>query len=254
MKKLLLFAVVVLVLIWSILPAQNPQIRPLYPAPPIVAGMYMHNSSDTITIETASEEHMITGFSAGILNKWTFDAGSTGSISAYADYSGTVADAIIATDNAHGLLTGDIVVIHGTSGPNDYDGLYAITKVSDNTFYFINAGWNADAGASTWTEGCHLDAGAGSAGIYRVLFSITAAAGGGANQNFHFHVYINAAHQDKLSAEMTPAGTAHQNCGASAFLTIAVGDRVFASVENETGAQNLALEHANLNLSKLWGR
>ena len=55
-----------------------------------------------------------------------------GSITAVADYSGTVAGTVLITSAAHGLTTGFTILISGTTS---YDGRYSITKVDANTFY-----------------------------------------------------------------------------------------------------------------------
>ena len=71
-------------------------------------------------------------------------------ITVFADYSGTVAGTVLVTSASHGLLSGDLVVITGTT---NYDGEYSVTKVSDSTFY-ITATYVADDATGTvqWTS------------------------------------------------------------------------------------------------------
>lgn len=72
------------------------------------------------------------------------------SITAFADYSGTVAGTVLVTAASHNLVTGDLAEIDDT--PN-YDEEYQITRVDDNTFY-ITATWVADDATGTvyWTS------------------------------------------------------------------------------------------------------
>ena len=73
----------------------------------------------------------------------------SGTITTFADYSGTVSGTTLVTDVAHGLATGDRIAI--SSSPDSYydtassnsDGNYSITKVSADTFY-ITATYSAE--------------------------------------------------------------------------------------------------------------
>lgn len=65
---------------------------------------------------------------------YQYDPLATTAISAFADYSGTVPGAVSATSTAHGLQTGMIVDIAGTTS---YDGSVAITVIDADTFYFL---------------------------------------------------------------------------------------------------------------------
>ena len=57
-------------------------------------------------------------------------------ISAFADYSATVAGKVLATSATHGRTTGDSLIISGTV---NYNGTYTVTVVDVNTFYFTKA-------------------------------------------------------------------------------------------------------------------
>ena len=80
----------------------------------------------------------------------------SGTITTFADYSGTVSGTTLVTDVAHGLATGDRITI--SSSPDSYydtassnsDGNYSITKVSADTFY-ITATYSAEDDGS-WTS------------------------------------------------------------------------------------------------------
>jgi hypothetical protein len=89
--------------------------------------------------------------------------GITGTIASIADYSGTVAGTVKVTDTAHGLLTGNIVSITGTT---NYNGIYTVTKIDANSFY-ITATWGATETGAWATLVLHLstDGGATWAGV-----------------------------------------------------------------------------------------
>lgn len=57
----------------------------------------------------------------------------SGSITAVADYSGTVAGTVRITSAAHGLSTGHYILVTGTTS---YNGGHTITKIDANSFYF----------------------------------------------------------------------------------------------------------------------
>ncbi len=70
----------------------------------------------------------------------------SGTVDAVADYSGTVAGTIKITDTAHGLDTGAVVTIAGTTS---YNNTYTITKIDDDNFY-VTESFVADETGS-WT-------------------------------------------------------------------------------------------------------
>ena len=74
--------------------------------------------------------------------------GSGGTITTFANYTSTVSGTTLITSTAHGLATNDRVSV--TSSPDSYyDANYAITKVSDDTFYVTKAYSAEDSGTFT---------------------------------------------------------------------------------------------------------
>ena len=84
------------------------------------------------------------------------DGDLSGTITAFADYSGTVSGTTRVYDTSHGLDTGDRVSI--TSSPDSYydtassnsDGNYEITKI-DADYFYISATYSAED-SGTWTS------------------------------------------------------------------------------------------------------
>ena len=76
------------------------------------------------------------------------EAESTGSITVFADYDATVEGTTLVTDASHGLSTGDVITISGTT---NYNGTFEVVVVSTSTFW-IRAPFIADDATGTWVE------------------------------------------------------------------------------------------------------
>ena len=63
---------------------------------------------------------------------YRYDGGTTKAITAIADYDGTVADTSKVTMTAHGLQSGVVLAISGTT---DYNGEYTVTVIDNDNFY-----------------------------------------------------------------------------------------------------------------------
>jgi len=70
-----------------------------------------------------------------------------GSITAFADYSGTVAGTVKVTSNAHGLTTGWPVTISGTTS---YNATYTSVTVIDANNFYVTATWVANDATGTF--------------------------------------------------------------------------------------------------------
>src|SRR3990167_8338606 len=158
--------------------------------------MFIYEGAAVTTIGTASIHHLIQGFSTGMVNGWTFDAGSNGAISAFADYSGTVAGTVKATDVAHGLATGEVVTISGTT---NYNGVFVVTVIDADNFYFTDT-WVADDATGNWYQGSSLKAGVGSAGLYGILWNISGTSAG-TNKVYQATIFQNATEVTKGAIE-----------------------------------------------------
>jgi hypothetical protein len=96
---------------------------------------YICDNSNATVIETAGTPIALRQIISGMLHNFIFDAGSTGAITAFANYTGTVAGTVLVTSGTHGLSTGDIITIRGTTS---YNGIFSVTVVDASTFYITD--------------------------------------------------------------------------------------------------------------------
>ncbi len=189
--------------------------------------MYLNGNSTASVIETADEPVCLRQFSSGSLSGWTFDAGSTAGITVYADYSGTVAGTVLAT-STHGLTTGDIISIRGTTS---YNGVFQITVVDATHFYFTDT-WVADDGASDFDEPSYLQACASCAGDYLLSWNISAAEGGAAGSTAKYSAYVG---DSVIAQSIVQRKFANNDVGAmggTAIFTVSASDRIFITIES----------------------
>ena len=203
--------------------------------------MYIFNSSTPIVIETADTPIMVRGCTAGNLSNFTFNAGSTGAITAFSDGTGKVNVA----SAAHGLTTGDCITIRGTT---NYNGLWEVTVIDAGNFSIPDT-WVANDGASDWDEGSHLIAGTGAAGNYTMNFQVSGSEAGAAGSDVMCRIAINNTLCNKCVGERKLSTNDLGNLPGTASLTIADGDKLYFTIQS-TGTNNITIKHGNLNLKR----
>lgn len=204
--------------------------------------MYLDNNGNATVIETANTPIMVRNCTTGSLSNFTFNAGSTGAITAFSDGTGKVNVA----SAGHGRVTGDDLSIRGTT---NYSDIWTITRIDDNNFS-IPATWVANDGASDWDEGSYLLAGTGSTGKYTMTFNISASEAGGAGSNVTARVYINSTKCDKCSAMRKYSNNDYGNLPGTAILDITESDKLYFTIES-TGTNDITCKYGNLNIFRL---
>lgn len=199
---------------------------------------YIYNNSVDTVIETADTPIALRQISSGLVHGWTFDAGSTGAITAYADGTGGT---VLVSDASHGLSNGDVITIRGTT---NYNGVFTVSAVTTDTFKITDT-WVNDNGASDWDQGASLTAGANSGGVYTAHWQMTTAPT--AAMDIIWMMYINAVPQTKTTAERKYAINDKSCCASIGVLTIVAGDVIWLSVESDDTANILNI-HGNFNL------
>lgn len=209
---------------------------------------FIHDNAVETEIETQDVVHALGAFFCeGHSNGSTTVAGITGTTSAFADYGATVTGTVKATDGDHGLSTGDIITINGG---DDYAGIYEITVIDSDNFYFT-ATWNDDDGVVTWTRPdimLPVD-GTNTAALFLVTFSVLPAS---ANQVFEFHLYRNTDEIDHFKVEQKLLQTADMNSiSMTGVDPIVKGDKFWIGITNTTSTANLLIKHGNTSMVEL---
>ena len=212
-------------------------------------GEMIITTDKTVTMETVDTPIAIYDVSTGTLQGWTFSTGKTGAITVYADYSGTVAGTIKATDVGHGLVTNDIITIRGTTAPNDYNGIHLITRIDDDNFYFTDT-WNADAGASDWEMGAYLTPDAPSVGEYDIEWTMGVTKGAGSSASVVWRVYQNTTETLKCGQVRELSGTDTGAVAGGGFIPVAANERIWFALESDNN-DNLTINRFDIKLHRL---
>lgn len=98
--------------------------------------------TDDIVFDDISGE-WVDGYYTVVYNIWMADT----AITAFTDYSGTVAGAVLVTSAGHGVTTGMKVTIAGST---NYNGTHDAVRVDANSYYILDS-WAGDDAAGTST-------------------------------------------------------------------------------------------------------
>jgi len=199
---------------------------------------YIYNNAVDTIIETASTPIALRQISGGLVNGWTFDAGSTGAITAYIDATGGKTMVVSA---GHGLSNGDIITIRGTTS---YNGVFTVSDVTTDNFEIVKNWW-FDDGASDWDQGASLTAGANSAGKYTARWQMSSAPD--AAMTCNWVIYINAVAQTKTTGERKFTQNDYGCCTSMGILDIAAGDVIWLAIQSD-GTANVLNKHGNFNI------
>lgn len=226
----------------SICPAFSP--KPISD-PHTYGEMYIYNNSNATVIETANTPIAIRQISEGLNSGFIFHAGSTGAIIAYADYSGTVAGAVsVQTSLSHGLSSGDIITIRGST---NYNGIFEVTTINSDNFYIIDT-WVANDGASDFDQGASLTVQPGADGVYTSTWQMTTAPAGACE--LCFKVNVNETPQNKSTACRDMAINDKDNNSSTCLLNIVEGDIIWLSVQSDA-TSDLTNSMGNMNLERM---
>lgn len=209
------------------------------------ASMYLNANGTATTIETANTPIALRLFTTGSLDDWTFVAGSTAAITAYADYSGTVAGTVLAT-STHGLTTGDYITIRGTT---NYNGVFQVTVVDGTHFYFIDT-WAGDDGASDFDQASYLQAGANSAGTYSIDWNVSTSEGGGAGSTILYIPYKNTTVIAQARSQRKFANNDVGSISGGGDVGIVANDRVYLTAQS-TGTNAITNSYGSVRLHRL---
>jgi len=210
-----------------------------------VGEMFAYDNTTATVINEADTYTFIQGIlSDDQLEHFTFAAGSTGAITAWADAGGGL---VRATSAGHTLAAGDQVNIDDTT---NYNGTYIVIVTGSGTFD-ITAAWVADDAQGNFTSPDVLIAGVAAVGKYAAIYSASLTSAG-SNQTYKAELVINVRHIDESACERKIAvGGDIGPFPGSCIIDIADGDRVGLQIKNIGGTSNLTMKHANVNLLKI---
>lgn len=202
------------------------------------------NSTDTVIVETNVWQPVAGLFQVGDLKGWTFTAGETNSITAFADAGG---GEVTVTAAGHSFSAGEYITITGTT---NYNGRYEVESVSGNDFN-ITATWSVDDATGTAIRG---DAICPTIGGEEYRISYGASMTSGNSKIFEFALSKNTLMCEKCRVQRK-FGTAgdYGDAGRSSLVGNGVGvddgDCFYFMVKNLTDATDLTIKHANFTMT-----
>lgn len=205
---------------------------------------YFYDNEVATIIETADTPIGLYGATLGPIHGLTYDVGGTGAITVYADYSGTVEGAVLITSEGHGLETGDIITIRGTTS---YNGVFQVTVISVDTFYIIDT-WVENDGASDFDKPGGFTVKPGCSGIYIMSGFICTAPS--AACTLVFKTYVNTTPQYNTYTERKYAQNDLDTTASVGLLTLSEGDFVWVAVKSDS-TQSITNKHGGFSLRTL---
>lgn len=210
--------------------------------------MHVHDNILTTVMETQNSPHHVRQFSLVDAFGMTFNEGSTGPISAFAEYSTIVAGTTKVTDVAHALTTGDILTINGTTS---YNGIFEITIIDSDNYYIVDT-FVADDATGNWTEGDYLLTDPGTNGVYKLEFHGFGLPDAGTNQDYEFEIFADTTPSENLEAKRRFANSSDIGTfGGGGIVTLADGQRLTLAIIPLSGTQDFTLEHLNIALHRI---
>ena len=210
--------------------------------------MHVHDNISSTVINTINIPHLVRQFTIEDAFGMTFNAGSTGPISAFTEYSTVVSGTTQVTDVGHTLTSGDIVTINGTTS---YNGIFEATVIDVDNFYIVDT-FVADDATGDWVEGDYLMLDPGTDGVYKLEFHGFGMPDAGTNQDYEFEVFANTTPIENLEAKRRFANSSDIGTfGGGGIVTLADGDRIAITIIPLTGTQDFTLEHLNIALHRI---
>ena len=208
------------------------------------ADIHIHGNAVATVINTANIPHLVQGlFSAEFAEGFTFSAGSTGAITAFADAGG---GKVTVTSASHTLTDGGIVSISGTTS---YNGIFAVSDVAGNDFNITDT-WVADDGTGNFYEGDNLVVNAGAEGIYKIDFH-SHGVSASANKTFECEIYKNTTIQEVAEAKRRFASNDTGVMGGGGIISVNAGDILTFAIFGITDTTNFTFEHLNIAMHNI---
>ena len=214
---------------------------------------YAHNKTIALNISTADKYHAVHSSDIGInyLVGFNFSQGRNvdANITSEANTGGKLR---VVCSSAHGLTTGDIVVLtnmndlaHNAPTRVSFDGTNPTTEfICDDITYIAGAG----ASAGIVDEPAYLKAMAGAEGYYKASFNVNGTAS--LNKNWKFELFKNTTELNNIVAERNSTNT----LGAvndDGIVYMEVGDIIWLAGKNSTDTTDISIKNMNVILHKI---
>jgi hypothetical protein len=230
-----------------------------YPNPTLVdtrayGEMYFYTASagapTALLIDVVNQYHGIALTATGTnVSGWTYKAGTAGIISAVADNGGGTI--LITTSAPHNLAVGDYVCQTGFATRTTYRGKYKVLSTPLATTYTVTRNFQVASDTGAFQRAWSLRANAGSAGLYRISFTMSAQATTGTT-DFRFELNKNATDLDNIAAQNLYSNAARASSMVGiGLVTVADDDVIYMSVKNLTDGTDYSVWLANLSLNRL---
>jgi hypothetical protein len=176
-----------------------------------------------VTPDAANVFHLSSGtLGTGAVNGFTYTAGDTAAITAYATHSGGAATLV--TSGTHGLPATGTIVVNITDSTN-YNGVHLATYVDADSFT-IPVAFAGDDGASNWRRADRLTAGIGAAGEYMIVGSMSVTKAVGVSSTLTIEAYINATVQPHVKTIRVLSTADTGAMPVSGTVAVADGDQI----------------------------
>jgi hypothetical protein len=221
---------------------------------PAYGEMYFYTASGgsptSITIDVTNQYHGVHLAATGIsVNGWTYKTGSQAVISAVSDNGGGTI--LVTTATPHGLAAGDYVCQTGFTTRTTYRGIYKVLTTPLTTTYTVTRAFETSTDTGDMQRAWSLRANTGSAGTYRVSFTMSAQAASGTT-DFRFELDQNTAAIDSIAGQtLFSTASRPQEMVGIGLVTIADDDVIFMTVKNLTDASDFSVWLANLSLNRI---
>lgn len=212
--------------------------------------MYRYTGTELNSVVVTSAYHAMvymTSIPATSVNGWTYQIGSSISISAVSSVSGVVVDFITGTA-AHGWSAGEpITIVSSDVAYNDRFVISSVPTTSSIRVTIASAGATATA---TAYKPSYLKASTGSAGTYLLTFNATIKVNA-AGKSIKVEASKNASGLDNIAGEQVAPNNTESEMAASGLVNVSDGDYVYMTYANLTDTTAILMRHANLNVVRL---
>ena len=208
------------------------------------ASAYFYENTTETSINTADVWHLVKGLTLKNACGFIYDTGSEANYTAMADSDVESGVKTKITSAAHGLSDGYYIAITGTT---NYNGMYAISNVTENTFDITIAFGAEELG--TWTRGTTFTARKG--GQYILWWASSGISEAVAARLYDFKIFVNGVSlNDSEQRRKFGTGTDWGAMAGISCLTLLPGDQVQYGVKHIGDTDNLTIRYINVLIKK----